>query len=150
MQTNPTDTPVEAAPQTVQSTPQTAPQFVTLGTSVALCIVTAAVTLMAVFFGPGIAAKFGVQVSSTAESSSKVVYLDFDRLLAAGIKRAMEGDRAAVDDVKKDADKFQTDITAVIQKYAEAGYMVINYKALINASRDQDITPDVMKKLGLK
>lgn len=131
-----------------QQTPP--PQPVTLGTTLALCAVTAAFTLMTTFYGPPIAAKFGFAVGASTNTSSKVVYLDFDRVLAAGIKRSMEADNLAIADVQKDAEKFQMDIAKNLQQYADNGYVVINSKALIKASPIQDITSDLIKRLGMK
>lgn len=130
-----------------QKQPPEVPQVVTMGAALALCAVTSVVTLMITFFAPSIAAKYDLKMG--ADTSNKVVFLDFDRVMAAGVKRAVEGDRLGVSDLKKDADEFQANITAAIQKYADSGYIVINHKALINASKTQDITPAVIKRLGL-
>lgn len=124
------------------------PQYVTLGTSVVHCVVTAVFTLMAVFFAPPISARFGYGMP--AGSGGKVVYLDFDKLLVVGMKRATDADHMAIGDVKQDANKFQSDVNGALQKYADAGYLIINNKALIKGSPELDITADMIGQLGMK
>lgn len=123
-------------------------QPITLGTAVILCVITAVMTLMLEFYAPAIAVKTGI-TRPGASTGSKVVYLDFEQLMAAGVKRAMTS-AAGVTDVQSQADKFQADIGAAIKAYADAGYVVINSKALISATKSQDITGDVLSTLGLK
>lgn len=103
---------------------------------------------MLAFYAPVIAAKRGFNLPG-ASVGSKVVYLDFDVLMTAGVKRALAEPQAGAE-LQKQADKFQSDINAAVQAYADAGYVVINIKALIRGSKTQDITDDVLKTLGLK
>lgn len=141
-----TNSPADAVPMgSAQPAP---PQFVTINTALILCLITSVLTLMIGFYAPQMAAKRGITMPGY--SGSKVVYLDFEKVLSAGIKHSMNSDRLGVADIQKDADKFQSDMNAAIQKYADSGYIVINNKALISASPTQDITRDVIGSLGIK
>ena len=127
-----------------------APQPVTLGVAALLCVFTALITLILVFYGPNVLKRFGVPLPA-AGANGKVVSLDFDKVLAAGMKHAM--DRAeegeGVSDVHAQADKFQSNVNSILKSYAAAGYTVINSKAVIERPSDSDITEDVISALGV-
>ena len=123
-------------------------QFTTLKTALVLCSLTMLCTLLLCLYAPTIAANRGLSLPGLA-TKNKVVYLDIERILASGIKRSMNTATDLVN-VQAQADKFQVDIAAAVQFYGDAGYIVINSKALIGATKSQDITGDVLAKLGLK
>ena len=123
-------------------------QFVTLNTALLLCSLTMLFTLLLSLYAPNIAANRGLSLPGLA-TKNKVVYLDIEKILASGIKRSMNT-AADLVNVQAQADKFQVDIAAAVQFYGDAGYVVINSKALIGATQSQDITGDVLAKLGLE
>lgn len=125
-------------------------QYINFNTALILCAITALMTLICGVYLPSIAAKRGFTLPGAA-ASNKVVYLDFERVQMAGMKNVMGGDLAAQNvEVQSKAEKFQIDLNAVIKGYADAGYVVINSKALIAATKAQDITPAVIEALGVK
>ena len=123
-------------------------QFITMNMALVLCTLTMLFTLLLCLYAPTIAANRGLSIPGVAPRN-KVVYLDIEKILASGIKRSMNT-AADLVNVQAQADKFQVDIAAAVQFYGDAGYIVINSKALIGATKSQDITGDVLAKLGLK
>lgn len=112
-----------------------------------LCVFTSVITLMIVIYGPAIATKQGIKLPGAGHlTGSKVVYLDFERVLSAGVEQAMKSG-ANVEEAKVKADKFQIDIKNVITSYTDSGYSVINAKALIQGASGDDITGEVINKL---
>ena len=122
---------------------------VTLGTTVVMCAASAAVAVIISLFAPAIAAKHGIKLPG-AKQGEQVVYLDFERVITAGMKRTMNSGRTGVDEVRRDADEFQAAVTAEVQRYSDGGYIVINSKALIGADKSKDITGDVLTTLGFQ
>ena len=122
---------------------------VTFGTALTLCVITAIVSLTITFLGPGIATKYGFKQTAVS-GANKVVYLDFDQLIAANIKESLEKNPDTKDEVQNDADHFQTAFVSFMKKYTDEGYIIVNSKALIRATTSQDITPAVLKQLGIK
>jgi hypothetical protein len=121
---------------------------VSLATVLTLCVLTCIITLMAVIFGPPIAAKIGVTRFAGNEVGSKVVSLDFERLLAAGLKRAMLNP-AVGPEVEVQALKFNAEVAKIVDRYAASGVVVINHKALITPTPLADITDRTIKEMGL-
>lgn len=148
-QAAPIDIPAKSS-NPVAETTVTPPQFVTFSTALILCAISTAITLMLAFYAPAIAAKRGINLPGASSAGAKVVYLDFDEVLASGIKQAMNSSHVGLEEIQKDADKFQVDISSVVQRYVDSGYIVINKKALIKGPRDQEITGDVIRSLGIK
>ena len=140
--TNPSTT--KQAEASGQANPQS---FVTMGTAVVLCLFTSLITLMIVVYGPAIAQKQGIKLPGAGHlTGSKIVYLDFEKVLSAGLESAMNAG-SGVDDMKIQADKFQGEIKRAITGYTDSGYTVINAKALIQGASDDDITADVIKQV---
>lgn len=123
-------------------------QYVTFGTALILCFITAVITLMLALYAPAIAAKRGIKLPGTTDQI-KVVHLDFEKVVAAGMKRTVDSS-SGVEDVQVKATKFQVDLNNAVQAYADAGFTVINSKALIGTSLNGDITGDVLTTLGVK
>jgi hypothetical protein len=124
-------------------------KYTTFASTLVLCSITAVFSIAAALYLPAMAAKRGFHIGGGAAIENKVVYLDFERLLAAGLKRSMDT-AGSVGDVQAQADKFQADIRASVKAYSDAGYIVINNKALIGGSKDKDITASVIENLGTK
>ena len=125
----------------------TKPTYITYGTALQLCCFTAIITLLIVYFSPGIATRLGFSVDSY-RSTSRVVYLDFDRIMNAGIQKTIESS-SGVNEVKKDAEIFQKNLNEAIQNYNDAGYVIVNFKAIIGTTPANDVTDDLLKKIGL-
>ena len=150
----PTTTP-EPTPTTATTAPSTPPPaaptpeatYVTYGTALLLCGFTLVITLVLTMFAPGIAQRFGINMPTT-QAQPKVVYLDFERILNAGIQDTITNPQP-IDDVKAAADKFQTNVGKAIRFYTDAGYVVVNFKAIIGATPGADITDDVIRRAGL-
>lgn len=129
--------------------PQRPPeQGTSLATVLTLCVLTCIITLMAVIFGPALAAKAGVPSLGTSPAGSKVVTLDFERLLAAGLQRAMLNP-AVGPEVEAQALKFNAQVAKILERYGASGVVVINHKALIAPSAQADITDAVILEMGL-
>jgi hypothetical protein len=137
------NTPTEVT--TYQSEPVSSP--ITMGTVLVMCALTCVITLMAGYFGSQIATKRGWMGPSAEE---KVVYLNFEKVVEMGITKSLEGGVLGMDEAKVAADKFQGSIAALMDQYAQAGYVIINDKAVIKGSAKQDLTPEFVAKLGLK
>lgn len=115
--------------------------------AIILCVFTGIITLMISYFAlPHLSHRLNAE---SAGGAPKVVSLDFERLMRAGLNKSMNT-AAGVADVQKDADKFQQDITAAYNAYADRGYLVVNSKAIISGSAASDITPEVLKSLNLQ
>ncbi len=123
-------------------------QYITFGTALILCLITAVITLMVSLYAPAIAAKRGIHLPG-ASSESKIVHLDFEKVVGAGMKKTMEAS-SGVSDVQAQAEKFQVALSAAVQAYADAGFTVINSKALIGTTTNGDITGEVLNTLGVK
>jgi hypothetical protein len=134
---------------TASNKPSEGASGVSLGTCLLMCGFTLALTLSIGAFAPQIASKYGFSLPGSTPAVSKVVYLDFEKLLEAGIKHSTGMEQSDLALITKEADKFQADIGVLLQKYAAEGYLVINSKALIVGAKGQDITPIFIKGLGL-
>lgn len=112
-----------------------------------MCLTTVFVTLLigVTLLNAGIKRGFFQQ-----QNQSKVVYLDFEKVIGAGIKDVMNKDRASLEDTKGQAEAFQAGISRVLHEYTNDGYVVVNKKALIEGSAAFDITPVMIQKLGLQ
>lgn len=112
-----------------------------------MCLTTVFVTLLigGTLLNAGIKRGFFQQ-----QNQSKVVYLDFEKVIGAGIKDVMNKDRASLEDTKGQAEAFQAGISRVLHEYTNDGYVVVNKKALIEGSAAFDITPVMIQKLGLQ
>lgn len=145
--TQATETKPSATAQPEESLQANSQSFITMGTAVVLCLFTSLITLMAVIYGPAIAHKQGIKLPGAGHlTGSKIVYLDFEKVLQAGMERALSGGTGA-EDMKIQADKFQGEIKRVLTGYTESGYTVINAKALIQGAADDDITTDVIQQV---
>lgn len=121
--------------------------FITMGTAVVLCLFTSLITLMIVVYGPAIAQKQGIKLPGAGHlTGSKIVYLDFEKVLSAGMERVVDG-QSSVEEVTGKANKFQAEIKRVISSYTDSGYTVINAKALIQGAAADDITTDVIQQV---
>ncbi len=118
---------------------------VSVNLALCMCLVAVLVSLSAVWFGYGQATKRGWIESSAA----KVVFLDFEKVVEAGINKVMEQEKGSVGEAKDDAVMFQKRISASLDSYTARGYVVINKRALIDGSVAHDITPEVIRSLGL-
>jgi hypothetical protein len=120
---------------------------ITSAHAIILCVFTSIITLMVCYFAlPHLSHRLNM---GEAGGAAKVVSLDFERIMRAGLNKAMSN-AVGVSEVQKDADKFQQDITAAYKAYAARGYLVINSKAIISGSTASDVTPEVIKSLGLQ
>ncbi len=118
---------------------------VSVNLALCMCLVAVLVSLAAAWFGYGQATKRGWIESSTA----KVVFLDFEEVMEAGISKVMEQEKTSVSEAKEDAVMFQKRISASLDSYTTRGYVVINKRALIDGAAAHDITPEVIRSLGL-
>ncbi len=133
----------------MEASSTTAPEHsVSLATVLTLCALTATITLMAVVYGPPIAAQMGMTRFASSEVGSKVVSLDFERLLAAGLKRAMLNPVVGPE-MEAQALKFNEDVAKIVDRYAASGVLVVNHKALIARTPHADITDAIIKEMGL-
>ncbi len=124
-------------------------QGVTFGSALLMCLFTALITIMIIFYAPAVAAKLGVSLpGGPAAGAGNVVYLDIERVLEAGMRRSMS-QPAGVQDVQAQADKFQADMSAAFHAYSDAGITIVNSKALIQGSAAHDVTDEVLSRLGL-
>lgn len=115
--------------------------------AIILCVFTGIITLMISYFAlPHLSHRLNTESTGVA---SKVVSLDFERIMRAGLNKSLNT-AAGVADVQKDADKFQQDIIAAYSAYADRGYLVINRQAIISGSAASDITPEILKSLSLQ
>lgn len=134
-------------PQSVEAEPSKGP-FISLGTAVIMCVFTSLITLIIAAYGPSIAAKQGIKLPGAGSlTGNTIVYLDFEKVLEAGIKKSMQSN-LSTEDVKVDADRFQEQINAALKTYTDAGYTIINNRALIKGAPDQDITGELIHKLA--
>lgn len=142
-----TDTKPSATTQPESGSQGTPQSFIAMSTAVVLCIFTSLITLMIMVYGPAIAQKQGIKLPGAGHlTGSKIVYLDFEKVLSAGLEGALKGG-TGVEDMKIQADKFQGEIKRVITGYTDSGYTVINAKALIQGATSDDITGDVIKQV---
>lgn len=112
-----------------------------------LCVFTCVITLMIAMYGPAIAEKYELKLPGVGRlTGSKIVFLDFEKVVGQGIKQAVENG-GSVQDVQKDAEQFQARISSAIKGYTDQGYSVVNAKALIESSKHDDITEDVVAKV---
>jgi hypothetical protein len=123
-------------------------QFVTIHTALILCLITSVLTLMIAFYAPQIAAQRGITMPGS--SGPKVVYLDMEKIVSAGMKKSINSEALGVTDISVAAAKFQVEMTAAIKNYTDSGYIVINHRALISGSPTLDITRDVITSLGIQ
>ena len=151
IQTTPVVQHAASKPDSEQPRAATDPGGVTLGTCALMCGFTLALSLAIVSLAPQIALKYGFTLpgAAPAPQAAKVVYLDFERLLLAGIEQSKGMEQSDLSAITKEADKFQADIGVLLQKYATEGYVVVNSKAVIIGAKAQDITPAFIKGLGL-
>jgi Type-F conjugative transfer system protein (TrbI_Ftype) len=142
---NPTEATVKPAPEAtkanVPAVNDESGQFVTLSSLLIVVAIAIAITLAVVFAA---ASKGWIPLGG---SSSKVVTLDVDRLIEAGLK-ANEKKGPGVD-AKAEADKFQANLKAEVDRLASEGHLVINYRAVIAGTKQSDVTDDVIAHLGL-
>lgn len=118
-----------------------------MGTAVVLCLFTSLITLMIVVYGPAIAQKQGIKLPGAGHlTSSKIVYLDFEKVLKAGMEQALSSGTGS-EDMTIQADRFQGEVKRVLTGYTESGYTVINAKALIQGAAGDDITGEVIKQV---
>lgn len=114
-----------------------------------MCATSIAAAVLIALFAPGIAAKHGVKLPGSLRTD-QVVYLDFERVITAGMKRTMNSGKTGAEEVRAEADQFQAAVGAAIQRYSDDGYIIINSKALIGATKAKDITGDVLVSLGFE
>lgn len=81
--------------------------------------------------------------------TTKVVFLDFEAVMEVAIGQVAQRGHLSIQNTKVDAQQFQVHLSSVLTQYAQAGYVVVNKRALIEGSADADITQEVMNKLGL-
>jgi hypothetical protein len=82
-------------------------------------------------------------------TNTKVVYLDFEKVMGQAIKQVAERGHLSIENTKLDAQQFQQHISKVLMEYGQSGHVVINKRALIEGTPGADITQEVMQKLGL-
>ena len=142
-------TPITApiATNTSPTDPTPEPTYITYGTAVMLCGFTLIITLVLTLFAPGVAQRFGLTMPTT-QAQPKVVYLDFEKILTAGIQDTISNPQP-VGNVQAQAEKFQTNVATAIREYTDAGYVVINFKAIIGNTAAADITQAVIVRAGL-
>lgn len=134
-----------APPLTLESTPSknSQAQFVTFQSVIILLAVWGVLVI-------GIAAAMvnpiGEYFGSRKATASKVVTLDFDRLLESGINQAVASNTAGTLDYKLAADAFQMRIAKNVQELTDRGYIIINQRALINKPKVDDITDMMISK----
>ncbi len=145
--TQATETKPSATAQPEESLQANSQSFITMGTAVVLCVLTTLITLMIVAYGPAIAQKQGFKLPGAGHlTGSKIVYLDFEKVLSAGMEGVVDG-QSSMEEVTGKANKFQAEIKRVISSYTDSGYTVINAKALIQGAADDDITTDVIQQV---
>lgn len=138
--------PAPSGSDVVRSTADTS--GLTFGSALLMCVFTALITIMVVFYAPSVAKRFGVTLPQSATGVGSMVYLDIEKVLEAGMRRSLS-QVGGVRDVQAQADKFQADMSVAIHAYADAGITVVNSKALIQGSSVHDVTDEVLARLGL-
>lgn len=133
------NTPVAAAPALDDSG-----QFVTLSSLLIVAAATAAITLFAVYAG---ASKGYFPGTRSASSASKVVMLDVDRIAEAAI--SANAKKGPGTDPKADVELFQSNLKKEIDQLSADGFMVVNYRAVVAASKNADVTDQLITRLGL-
>lgn len=112
-------------------------------TAVILCLFTAVFTILICYFGYK-------QLNKAHQASAMVAYLDYDTIVErAGKKVLRDGSIYKGISAQDDSAQFALNLKSAIASYADAGYIVINKKALIDGSKSFDITPAVVQKIGL-
>lgn len=105
------------------------------------------VLALALFF---VAATYIAPHLKLGQLKTQVVYLDFERVMNEAIKVVADKGHLSIQETTVDAEKFQQQISLVLAEYSGKGYLVLNRRALIEASPDGDITPAVLARLGLQ
>ncbi|OLP04632.1 hypothetical protein [Rhodoferax antarcticus] len=118
-------------------------QYVTLTSLLIVVAITIVVTLAAVYGG----ASKGFFNFSGNDSAQKVVILNPDRLVQAGLKAHEAKGTGA--DAQADAAQFQIDLKGEIDRLSNEGYMVINSRAVVASGKHMDVTDVVLARLGL-
>lgn len=138
-----TENKVPVDPSPVAANQDDSAQYVTLPSLLIIAVITMMLTLAAVYLG----ASKGYFALSGNVGGQKVVLLDPDRLIQAGLKahQAM----GTVADAQADADKFQIDLKAEIDRLTNEGYMVLNSRAAIAIGKNMDVTDEVIGRLGI-
>lgn len=140
MNTTAPNTPVAAAPALDDSG-----QFVTLSSLLIVAAATAAITLFAVYVG---ASKgYFPGTGSASSSASKVVMLDVDRIAEAAI--SANAKKGPGTDPKADVELFQSNLKKEIDQLSADGFMVVNYRAVVAASKNADVTDHLITRMGL-
>lgn len=140
----PTETTVKSEPVVATPAPVASDQsgqFVTLTSLLIVVVIAMAITVAIVFAA---ASKGWIQMGS---SGTKIVTLDVDRLIEAGLK-ANEKKGAGVDP-KVEADKFQANLKGEVDRLASEGTLIINYRAVIAGNKQTDVTDELISRLGL-
>lgn len=119
-------------------------QFVTLSSLLIVSAASVILTLAVVYAGVS-----KVLPHRTAETNMpKIVMLDVDRLVEAGVK--LNASKGAGADTQADVDLFQTNLKKEIDRLSSEGYMVVNFRAVIAAGKSSDITDTLIARLGLE
>lgn len=122
------------------------PEGVTLATVALMCFFTAIIVLVLTAMGPRLAASAGF---GQGLMGGQVFYVDYQRVVEAGIADASKKGFASVDDAGKKAEEFNAKIMAVLEGYKAQGYTVINSRALIVGAEAHDMTDEVLAELGV-
>lgn len=116
-------------------------QFVTLTSLLIVVVIAMAITLAMVY------AAAGKGWLTLGNSGPKVVTLDVDRLIEAGLKANERKGLSA--DPKADVDLFQANLKKEVDRLASDGNLVINFHAVIAGSQQNDVTDEVIAHLGI-
>lgn len=119
-------------------------QFITFGSAITLCLITAALTLAGTYLlitSP----KDYLGIKNT--NVQRVVSLDFDRILEAGVQSALaRSSNDATIDYKSSADQYNERVKVVVDELTSAGFIVINQRALISTPKNDDLTAYVIER----
>jgi hypothetical protein len=80
-------------------------------------------------------------------SGPKVVTLDVDRLIEAGLKANDRKGPSA--EPKASAEAFQASLKKEVDRLSTDGYLVVNFRAVITGAKQTDVTDEMIERLGL-
>jgi hypothetical protein len=140
-ESNVVEAPAASVPTATNAASNDSGQFVTLTSLLIVVVIAMALTLAAVYAG---ASKGLFQIGGSA---AKVVTLDVDRLIEAGLKANER--KGASADPKASADAFQAGLKREVDRLGSEGFLIVNFRAVIAGSKQTDVTDELISRLGL-
>jgi len=134
-----TPSPATATPS-LGNAPESRPQSVTLLQAI---LIAAACSVVSGYAAYRMSAAHAVQ-------APQVALLDTGRITSAQIEQSIAQPGVTPEQAKAVGEKFVRDLNHEMQRYADAGIVVVNSSAVLSKPSGLDITPDVAASLGVK